>query len=254
MHEDYTGLGAVAWDLFARQDAVKDLPFFQSIVESRSGNALDVGCGTGRLLLPMLEAGLDVDGVDASEDQLAICRRNAEERDLAPRLFCQRVQALEVPRRYDVIFVPCGTFQLVVDLNEAAEALRRMRAHLSRGGGALVLTVFNRWRELAEERPGEWTLRARRPLPDRTEVAKHVRVNEVKLLEQTLSVTVRYQHFAADGALIEEQLCDAPERWYFRHEMELMLRAAGFGRVRVYGNYTFEPPRDDDYVMCFVAE
>ena len=66
---DYTGLGAVAWELFSSEEAGPDDPFFRRIVEQYGEPALDIGCGSGRLLLPMLADGVDVSGsVEAIRD------------------------------------------------------------------------------------------------------------------------------------------------------------------------------------------
>ncbi len=249
--EDYTGLGAIAWELFSGEKPGADHDFFRRLIEESGGPAVDVGCGTGRLLLPYLAAGLEVEGVDPSADMLAICRRRAEERGLAPVLYQQTMQALDLPRRYRTIFVPCGTIQLVVEREEAFEALRRLHTHLE-PGGTLALTVYNRWKGPETEQESEWTFRARAPLPDGTELAKHARVETQNRVEQTLTMTVRYQRLREEQ-VIEEQLCPAPERWYFKHEMTLMLERLGFHDIRVTGNYTDADFSDPHYVMAFIA-
>ena len=66
-------------------------------------------------------------------------------------------------------------------------------------------------------------------------------------------MTVRYRR-VRDGETVEEQPVAAPERWYFTHELELMLERAGFRVARVTGNYTEEPARDEDDVLAFFAE
>lgn len=249
--QDYTGLGAVAWELFSGEDPGVDYPFFRRAIEEGGEPALDVGCATGRLLLPLLQAGFDVDGVEPSEDMLTICRRRAVERGLTPALHRQTLQGLTLPRRYRTIIVPCGTIQLIAERAEAAEALRRCHVHLT-PGGHLVLILYNRWRELERERVGEWVLRGRETLPDGTELAKDARVDASHLLEQRLVETVRYR-VLRDGRVVEEQVSTAPERWYFVHEMTLLLERAGFHLVRVTGSYTDNPATDDHGVLAFVA-
>src|SRR5262249_28928407 len=152
---------------------------------SESGSpALDVGCGTGRLLLPYLAAGLEVEGVEPSADMLAICRQRAAERGLNPVLYRQTMQALDLPRRYRAIIVPCGSFQLVMERAEAWEALRRLHAHLEQGG-VLALTSFNETR-VCQTPLNEWRHRATETLPDGTTISKHGMVTAYNLLEQTL--------------------------------------------------------------------
>src|SRR3954471_4387091 len=84
-----------------------EVPYFQAIIERFGQPALDVACGTGRLLLPYLRAGLDVDGCDISEDMLALCREAAAREGLSPTLYAQAMYELDLPRRYRTIVV-CG--------------------------------------------------------------------------------------------------------------------------------------------------
>src|ERR1700722_4734760 len=134
---EYRGLVAEAWDLL-RGDTSNwgDRLFSRAIIERRGGAALDVGCGTGRLLLDYLAAGLDVDGVDNSPEMLALCREKAAaaELDVGDRLFEQSMDTLDLPRRYAPIFVPSLSFQLLTDLDAARRALARFRDHLAPGG------------------------------------------------------------------------------------------------------------------------
>lgn len=248
---DYTGLGALVWAQYSIDEPGPDQGFFQGIIERHAGPALDVGCGTGRLLIPYLLAGLEVDGIDPSADMLAICSSLAAERGLTPQLYQQEMQHLDLARSYHTIFIPCGTIQLVVDRSQAFEALRRLHAHLV-PGGVLVLTVYNRWREMEDEQEGHWTCYARHRLPDGTVLYKHVRVRGRNLLEQTLAYEVRYRRLQ-QRRIIEEQRCEAPERWYFKHELELMLELTGFRTIHVTGDYTDEPARDNHFVLAFAA-
>ena len=83
-----------------------EIEYFQRFVE-RGQPALDVACGTGRLLIPWLKAGLDVEGVDISDDMLALCRERGEREGLSPTLYAQSMHELDLPRRYRTIVV-CG--------------------------------------------------------------------------------------------------------------------------------------------------
>jgi ubiquinone/menaquinone biosynthesis C-methylase UbiE len=87
-----------------------EIAYYQKLIERYGQPALDAGCGTGRLLLPYLRAGLDVDGSDISPDMLALCREKAEREGLSPGLYVQAMHELGLPRTYRTIFV-CGSLQ-----------------------------------------------------------------------------------------------------------------------------------------------
>ena len=76
---EYYGLMASTWDLLAGDTSnVPEKFFFRNLIQKYGQPALDVGCGTGRLLLDYLQAGLDVDGVDVSPEMLAVCRQKVQ--------------------------------------------------------------------------------------------------------------------------------------------------------------------------------
>ncbi len=102
------GLVARWWAEFNEADP-DELAFYRAFVEPDGQPALDLACGTGRLLLPLLRAGLDVDGCDLSPDMLALCRDRATEEGLAPQLYAQAMHALDLPRAYRTIFI-CDSF------------------------------------------------------------------------------------------------------------------------------------------------
>lgn len=249
--DDYTGLGALAWDLFSGTEPGPDCRFYEQILREHPGLALDVGCGTGRLLLSYLRAGFDVHGIEPSADMREIIRDNATDLDQEPVVFDQLMEKLDLPHTYRTIFVPCGSFQLVRDRESALETLRRFHRHLE-PGGVLVLSVYNMLGLAGAkvEEPGAWGFRARKPLPDGTEIEKHARLEQVDQIEQSLDSTVRYRRVRGDD-VIEEQFCDGGQRWYAVNEMRLMLQLTGFQDIRVTGSYTEAAPTADDYVWCF---
>jgi SAM-dependent methyltransferase len=126
-----------------------EIEFFRAFVAAGQP-ALDVACGTGRLLVPWVAAGLDVDGVDASADMITACAEAAHTVGATPGLYVQPVHRLDVPRRYGTI-VMCGGFGLGGTRQQDVDRLRRMFAHL-RPGGRLALDYevedvdVERWR------------------------------------------------------------------------------------------------------------
>jgi SAM-dependent methyltransferase len=147
------GLIAKWWAEFSTDGP--EIAYFQRFVEDGGGPALDAACGTGRLLVPYLAAGLDVDGCDISPDMLEQCRVRAEREGLAPNLYAQALHELDLPRRYRTI-VLCGGFGLGGNRADDAEALRRLCEHLEPGG---VLVLDN---EVPYAGAEQWTYWSRR--------------------------------------------------------------------------------------------
>ena len=208
-----------------------EVEYFRPFVASGQP-ALDAGCGTGRLLLPWLRDGLDVEGSDVSPDMLAECRRLAAADGLEPTLHTQALHELELPRRYRTI-VCCGTFGLGSTRDQDAQALVRLHDHLEPGGllaldveqTGSVLTV-----ELHPERhapPAE-----RRQGSDGSEYALRGRVVGIDRAERRVTRAIQAWQWR-DGELLAEEEHFLTESVYDRDELAALLERAGFVDVEV---------------------
>jgi SAM-dependent methyltransferase len=222
---------------------------------------LDAGCGAGRLLVPWLRAGIDVDGCDVSADMIARCRERAGRESLEPTLFVQPLHELDPPRRYRSIVV-CGVFGIGSTREQDQEALGRLCAALE-PGGALFLDSempysharrLRRWTEEGRaELPTPWSREAdRRIAADGTEYALWNRMLAADPLDQSFVLGIRAEK-RLGGELVAEEERVLTERMYFRNEMVLMLEQAGFAGVEVCGGYTGAAATADDKTCVYVA-
>ena len=238
-----------------------EIAYFQRFIEADGQPALDVACGTGRLLVPYLRAGLDVDGCDISADMLALCRERAEREGLSPRLYCRPMHELDLPRRYRTIVV-CGGFGLGGNRTHDREALRRLCEHLEPGGRLLLDNEVpyadkRTWRYfLKEERaalPREFRPpRERRRATDGSEYTLTSRIVDLDPLAQCVTLEMRAQMWR-DDRLAAEETHLLRMTLYFTHELRLMLEQAGFQNVTLRGGYRDEEPTKDDDFVVFIA-
>jgi len=94
---DYRGLAAECYDLWFGDEPFWDQAFFSDRIRRNRGAALEIGCGTGRLLIPFLRDGVTVEGLDASAEMLAICSSKAAALGLIPTLHQQLMQESPSP-------------------------------------------------------------------------------------------------------------------------------------------------------------
>jgi SAM-dependent methyltransferase len=239
-----------------------EIDYFRRHVE-RGQPALDVACGTGRLLIPYLRDGLDVDGCDVSADMIELCGVRAAREAVSPTLLVQPMHELDPPRRYRTIYV-CGGFGLGSTRDQDAQALRRFHECLE-PGGTLVLDNENPyaggspWRYWqAEGRTGiprEWEPleeAERRRAADGSEIALQSRVIEFDPLEQCTTYEMRAGLWR-DGELVQREEHALRLNLYFMHEVLLLLERAGFADILVHGDYVEEPPGPETRFVAFVA-
>jgi SAM-dependent methyltransferase len=253
------GLVAKWWAEF--NEGGPEVAYFQHFVEEGQP-ALDVACGTGRLLLPYLRAGLDVDGCDVSEDMIALCRERAEQEGLTPTLFVQSMHELDPPRSYRTIVV-CGGFAVGSDRAHDLQALSRFYEHLE-PGGTLVLDnevpyanarQWNRWlRAERAELPLPWPDgdRDRRRASDGSELALEARLVALDPLEQHATLEIRARQWR-DDRLVAEEVHELDLGLYFKNELALTLERAGFEVVAVHGDHKEEAATSDHDFVVFVA-
>lgn len=237
------GLVAKWWAEFARGGSEVD--YLRPWIERYGEPVLDAGCGTGRLLVPLRRAGLDVDGVDVSADMLALCASAAQQDGVAPRLTRQALHDLDLARRYRTIYL-CGVFGVGPDRSQDDEVLRRLLAHLE-PGGAVVILHYVPWHDesfwrywLTEQRtalPAPFP-EAEEPRPTSDGAALRLRTRLVELdpsgpslVREVLAEQLR------DGVTEKREVLRLRENLYFPNELALLMERAGFGNVSVRNDH-----------------
>jgi SAM-dependent methyltransferase len=254
------GLVAKWWAEF--NEGGPEIDYFRRFIERDGEPALDVACGTGRLLLPYVRAGLDVDGCDVSADMIRLCREQAEREGLSPTLFVQAMHELEPPRTYRTVFV-CGGYGLGSTREQDLAALVRMHDCLE-PGGTLVLD-----NEVPCANPRQWShwpkgeLRGELPRPwrepgeprrgsDGNDYALTSRLLSLDPLEQQAVLEMR-AYMWRDGELLAQEEHRITLNLYFRNELLLMLERAGFVDVVVHGDHEEQEATPDHDFLVFVA-
>ena len=206
------GLVARYWGAFETEGG-PEANYYKKLIERSGQPALDLGCGSGRLLLLYLQAGLDVDGCDYSKDILAVCQERIKKADLSTGLYAQAMHELDLPRRYRTIFAS-GVIGLGGERRLTMQAMQRCYEHL-RPNGIFAFDYMVRWNDppawlsrLPENRralPQEWPSSGeRKGLPDGTELELVARTISTDPLENVATRQIRAQLWLKDKLLKEE--------------------------------------------------
>src|SRR5687768_15985173 len=123
-----------------------DVAFFVEAAVVAGGPVLEVGCGTGRILIPTARAGVDVTGVDLSPRMLDVCRRRLDGEPEQVRRRARLVQAdmrrFDLEQRFTLVTMPFRPFQHLLTVEHQLTCLANVRAHLA-DAGTLIVDLFN---------------------------------------------------------------------------------------------------------------
>ena len=213
-----------------------DLPLWLALAEREDGPVVEWGAGTGRLAIPLAEAGHDVTAVEVSENMLA----KGRERSAAIEWVRGDMRSVTLGRGYELAVCAFNSFLCLLGVDDALAFLRNAREYLKPGGLlGIEVSAFSP-EELAEE-PGGPTLRHdfSRELPQGT--FERFSVSRYDAASQLLLMRLFYELYGSAGSVESRRKHDLTIRIVGRGELELMLRLAGFEVEAVYGGFEGEP-------------
>ena len=237
MMDAYHELAASYDRLTSDVDYEATVAFYNEILRReglRPRTAVDLACGTGSVSLLLAGMGLQVTGVDMSEEMLTVASQKAQEQDSAARFVCQRLEELVLPRGVDLAVCALDSLDYITDPEACREAIRRVYKVLNPGGififdvntpeklramdGQVFLDedddVFCAWR-------GEFD-------------------------EYTNVCTYAMDLFTRRGALWERSYEEHREYAYSAEQLCGYLRDAGFTSIEVFGDRRLVAPVKED--------
>ncbi|MYH61689.1 MAG: class I SAM-dependent methyltransferase [Caldilineaceae bacterium SB0675_bin_29] len=268
IHQPILSRDRMNFDAFARfydgdyRDYRDDIPLVLKTARAAGRVVLELGCGTGRVLLPLVEDGCHVTGIDTSAALLAIARRKLAEHGYASetvadgsraaRLVQADMTRFQLPEReIDFAFVVSNTLMHLTTQAEQLKALQCAQRHL-RAGGLLLIDLFNPdvayleaiagiqeladWWEDGESGATvlKWATRS---------------VDAARQLQETVFV---YEEVFPDGHNAQTRL-SFPLRFWWPDEGTMLLERAGFAVDELYGDFDGSPYRSDSERLIFIA-
>jgi SAM-dependent methyltransferase len=217
-------LGTLFYDADRPRASDAEVAWYAAHLPRDAGPVLEAMAGSGRLLVPLLEAGIPVHGVDSSDAMLASCERRLACAGRTTRLYRQSVVALNLPSRYAAAYIAAGAFQLLADPITALDALLRIRAHLI-DPGLLLLDLFVPTQ--AEHPPGAPIVEVRTVTP-----GEGVRIGQrsetfLDVGLRRIDVKTRYERRDRSAITAREDETRALT-WYSEEEAVRLVRDAGY--------------------------
>jgi len=230
------------------RDASGDAGFYLELARACGGPVLELGCGTGRVLLPIARAGVPCTGLDRSEGMLDALRGKSPPPNL--RLVRGSVQDFDLAgERFALVTAPFRVFQHLYDVDDQLACLAAVRRHLA-PGGAFAFDCFSprldriALREEPEKEDARW-----REGDD--EIVRSVSVTRDPAAQMQL-VTMHYDRVRG-GERVSRETTTFPMRWFHRFELEHLLARAGFDDRTLLGSFDRSPFGDGSLDMIWVA-
>lgn len=229
------------------EDFEPDGPFYLALAQRIGGPVLELGCGTGRITIPLAEHGIEVTGLDIVPEMLARARHKAK--GLSIPWIEGDARTFHLGRKFRLVFETGGTFQHLLKRADQEAMLASVREHLAADGLFVVSTVFPRphlMRDVEEEE--EWFAYA-------DEKGREVRVSGTQRYDPLRQVKVEtaYRRWRdSEGREIVKRVPLAL-RLIFPQEMEALLRHNGFAVAERYGDWDVSPLTNQSHVMIYVC-
>ncbi|MEN0642337.1 class I SAM-dependent methyltransferase [Alkalicoccobacillus gibsonii] len=205
----------------------KELEFYLSFVKNQEMKVLEPMCGNGRLLIPFLQKGINIEGFDISEEMLKVCKEKGETLKLNPNVYKKGIEEFETEKRYDLILIPFGSFSLLPDsiVNKSLQNLKNVLTTK----GKLLLTIMEKGIEIEEVL--DWKETNRITFTDETIVEyKKVTFNEHTDMVET---ELKYQSIQ-NNTVQRSEIMNFPIKLYNFKEFEKTLKANGFKDIHIH--------------------
>ncbi len=226
----YQSLEATLHDAFwASEGDVAEMPLIQSFLSRNPGPSLELGCGSGRLMLPLLEEGHTVYGIDNSSEMLCLLKEKAEQCSLKADAHLASLTDFSPPHPIQSILIPAFTLQLV-SREEAMRCLHRCRESVS-ASGSLYITVFIPWAEITGELPENTFYPDHEAKLECGSNAQCKTKHEINRYEQSLKRTHLYS--VASSTKTQQHTSEQTLQWYHKNELKLMLELAQWNIVEI---------------------
>lgn len=242
MTNDYRGEAAHYYDLWA--DPYDDAGFYLSQLPDASCDVLELGCGTGRVLLPMIAGCRFIQGIDLSPSMLAICQQKLDDRGIPldrAKIDQGDITKLQLGRTFDVITAPFRVMQNLDTDQQVDGLLTTIRRHLAPGGRAFLNTF--KPRDEKEDLYAFWSSRDGSIYTEKQTPRGLIRLSDDcrRFQKDPLIVfpILRYE-LIEHGKVIDSADLPVSMRVWYPDELIERITSAGFRILDRWGGYSGE--------------
>jgi SAM-dependent methyltransferase len=242
---------------YAAMDLV-DAPFYVDLAKESGGPVLEIGCGTGRVLLPTAREGVEIHGVDNSAPMLAALREKIAREESTVReritLHASDMRNFRLNRTFPLVTIPFRPLQHMFTVADQVAALKSAAAHVA-DGGMLAFDVFYPKFERIPLGIGEEILEAEwspASAPG-TVIRRYYRKDAYDKINQTYSLTFIFRTYRGEEELVLEEREGLKMSYYTYAQLRALFLLAGLEPVAEYGSFAKTPLDNTAEEMIFLV-
>ena len=240
--DTYLSLCTEVYDLSKPTPPEDAYAFYRDYVMRANGPILEPMCGTGRFLLPLLEEGFNVHGFDASEHMLEALYAKAKAKNLEPPVWKGFVEDLKRKEKFNLIFIPSGSFCLIIDPDAVKEALKTLYDHLSHDGVLLfegetlkAVPPLDVWRGSVWHKPN----------------AQMIMLSSLATMKDNVCNSIGKYELAHNNSIIHTEIEELKVRIYDPYELTEILKSCGFEVRAIKAFDSSAAPGENDEAVVY---
>ena len=219
-----------------------DIPFYKKHALQMGSPVLELGCGTGRILIPIAQQGIESHGLDMNREMLGICETKVRALDLSNvHLKCSSMDQFSYDEKFSMIYIPFRSFQHLLSSEQQMRCLQLVRNHL-KDDGLFILDVFapNIEKLAAYGKKQDWEKDfSRKNARTESTITRYYQARP-DFAAQTVEVSMMWEERDANGTVVARKKGEFKLRYIFRYELEHLLVRCGF-EPTIYGHFDERP-------------
>ena len=233
----------------------EDIPFYVDEARRSGGPVLELGCGTGRVAIPIAQAGVNIVGLDFSPAMLRVARGKAAGLTGTGRpltLVEGDMRDISLDQRFSLVIIPFRGFLALLTVDDQIQALDSIRRHLATDGRLIFSVFVPDLNMLLQEGDVPYHLRdvtdpetgKRLVLWHQSRYDNHNQIIDARMIAEELDET---------GVVIKRLYRDFQLRYAHRWEMEHLLAVSGYEVLELYGDFDRSPFDETSTEMVWVV-
>lgn len=241
-------------EAYGAKPELQDVTMFKDFARRFGGPILEIGCGTGRVLIPVAKMGLEIDGIDLSEPMLSVLREKLRKDNFKSQIQQADMRSFKLEKRYKLITIPFRSMQHMISSDDKLKALMTAKDHLSQDGRLIFDVAFPKYEALTsdfgkEYLDSEWKSESEGGRTTRMFFKR----DGYRKKDQVMLGTLLFRVYDNEKVIKEEEQ-NLEMHFFSFPELEGYFKASGFAIEHVYGSYDLKPLEDNSSQMVFILK